>query len=221
MKINIAIDGPSAAGKSTISKRVASELGYRYLDTGAMYRCVALKVYQNKLNAKDEEAIMNILADTKIEFGLSETIYLDGVDVSEEIRKHEISFLASTVSLLPQVRLDLVQRQRKIARLQPGIVMDGRDIGSVVLKDEAQLKIFLTADSHTRAQRRYDELYKKNLDLEFDEVLDQMKKRDLQDSSRKTSPLIKVAEAYEIDSSKLSIEEVVNKIVKLAKEKGA
>lgn len=221
MAINIAIDGPSSAGKSTISKMVAQELGYRYLDTGAMYRCVALKSKLNNIVSDNEEALVKMLKDTCIEFDAERNIYMDKVDVTKEIRENEISFIASTISLLKGVRNELVKRQQSIAKENPGIVMDGRDIGSVVLKDDAQLKIFLTANSDVRAKRRFHELLNQGKPVIYKEIFESIKKRDSQDATRTNSPLIKVEDAIEIDTSHMTIVEVVDKIVVLAKEMGA
>ena len=220
MSINIAIDGPSAAGKSTIAKRIAEMLNYRYLDTGAMYRCVALKAKALEINLNDETRIMEMLKETIISFDSKQNIYLDAVDVSEQIRSKDMSLYASSVSLLKEVREDMVKRQRTIAINQPGIVMDGRDIGSVVLPD-AQLKIYLTASSEVRAMRRYKELIAKDVECDYDEILQDVIKRDIQDTTRKNSPLTKCEDAIEVDSSYMSIEEAVTVIYELALERGA
>ncbi len=220
MKINIAIDGPSAAGKSTIAKKLATLLNYRYLDTGAMYRCVALKAKNLNHNLENEDEIMGMLKETIISFDTMQRIYLDARDVSEEIRSKDISFLASTVSLHKKVRADLVARQQAIAKETPGIIMEGRDIGSVVLK-EAELKIYLVADASVRAKRRYQELTAKGVECDYQEILDDVNRRDLQDINRENSPLIKCDDAVLVDTSYLSIDEVVEKIFSLAKERGA
>jgi len=218
MRINVAIDGPGAAGKSTIAKRLALKFGYRYLDTGAMYRSVALKVLRKGLAIDDEVGIMAMLAETSITFDDKLRVYLDQEDVSDAIRAHDISLCASTVSLLPRVRQDMVRRQQEIAALQPGIVMDGRDIGSVVLPD-AQLKIYLIADSKVRAQRRCDELQAKGQTFDFIQVLKDIETRDYQDMHREHSPLIKCDDAIEVDTSLMSIEEVVQYIANLIEER--
>ena len=218
--INIAIDGPSAAGKSTIAKRLAKMLNYRYLDTGAMYRCVAFKAKALGIELDDERRIMAMLQDTIISFDKERNIYLDGENVSDAIRSKENSLAASTVSLLKEVRADMVRRQREIAEKQPGIIMDGRDIGSVVLP-RAELKIFLNASPEVRAARRYQELQDKNIPCELTEILAEVIQRDKQDSERKNSPLIKCADAIEVDSTSLSIDEVSELIYQLAIEKGA
>ncbi len=220
MNINIAIDGPSAAGKSTIAKIVAKKLNYRYLDTGAMYRCVALKAKKLNLDIKNEGEIMAMLKNTIISFDTSQNIYLDNVDVSSEIRENDISFITSTISLLKKVRTDMVDRQRKIGRDFPGIIMDGRDIGSVVLPD-AELKIFLVADPVVRAKRRFLELQSKGQNCDLDYIIEDINKRDIQDTTRANSPLVKVEDAIEVDTSDLTIQEVADLIVNLAIERGA
>jgi CMP/dCMP kinase len=218
MRINVAIDGPGAAGKSTIAKRLAKRFNYRYLDTGAMYRCVALKAINHQLALDDETGIMQMLSDTSINFDDNLKVYLDHEDVTECIRAHNISLCASTISMLPLVRADMVKRQQAIAHQYPGIVMDGRDIGSVVLPD-AQLKIYLVADSVVRAKRRVEELKARGQDCEFDEVLKDIEFRDQQDMHRQHSPLIKCEDAIEVDTSEMSIDEVVNVIATLIAER--
>lgn len=220
MKINIAIDGPSAAGKSTIAKILATKLNYYYLDTGAMYRCVALKANRLGLKLDNEVEIMAMLENTVISFDYSQHIFLDDEDVSNSIREKDLSLKASTVSLLKDVREDMVNRQRLIAAQTPGIVMEGRDIGSVVLPT-AQLKIFLVANPQKRAKRRYDELMRKGENCDLPEILQDINRRDAQDTTRINSPLIKCADAIELDTSDLSIDEVVKVLFDLAISKGA
>ncbi|MBR2824909.1 MAG: (d)CMP kinase [Solobacterium sp.] len=217
-KINIAIDGPSAAGKSTISKRLAKELNYVHLDTGAMYRCTALKVLQSNISLEDEKAICEMLKDTKIVITPDEKVFLDGVDVSKEIRTDEVSMVASNISQFENVREDLVHRQQEMAK-DKGFIMDGRDIGTVVLKD-AEVKIFLTASVEARALRRYNQ--NKNLGI-LDNDLEKIKKdiaqRDYQDTHREHSPLKQADDAVLVDSSDLSIDEVVETIMNIIKGK--
>lgn len=220
MGINIAIDGPSAAGKSTIAKRLAELLGYRYLDTGAMYRCVALKAKRLRYNLENEKQIMEMLEHTIISFDSEQRVFLDDEDVSEAIRQKEVSFFASTVSRLKEVRADMVSRQQKIASSQGGIILEGRDIGSVVLP-KAELKIFLSASAEIRAQRRYDELIARGEQCDYNEILADVNRRDIQDLTRENSPLIKCDDAVEIDSSTLSIKEISDLIYRLAIERGA
>ena len=217
-KINIAIDGPSAAGKSTISKRLAKELNYVHLDTGAMYRCTALKALQSNISLEDEKAICEMLKDTKIVITPNEKVFLDGVDVSKEIRTDEVSMVASNISQFENVREDLVHRQQEMAK-DKGFIMYGRDIGTVVLKD-AEVKIFLTASVEARVLRRYNQ--NKNLGI-LDNDLEKIKKdiaqRDYQDTHREHSPLKQADDAVLVDSSDLSIDEVVETIMNIIKGK--
>lgn len=217
MKINIAIDGPSAAGKSTIAKRLAKVLKFKHLDTGAMYRCIAYKAHLLDIDISDEKGIAAFLSSTTIDFDSSGKIYLDGIDVTNAIRQKEIAWLASNVSTLLSVREDLVDRQKKFAN-EKGIIMDGRDIGTVVLP-EAEVKIYLTASAKNRAERRYLEMISKDPSITYDDVYQEIIKRDLQDSTREHSPLKKADDAIEVDSTDLSIDEVVNKIIDIIKER--
>ncbi len=215
-KINIAIDGPSAAGKSTISKKLANELNYIHLDTGAMYRCAAFKAIKNNIALDDEEALCEMLDETNIRLTVDGLVYLDDEDVSLLIREDEISKAASDVSKINGVRTKLVSLQQDMAK-DKGIIMDGRDIGTVVLKD-AELKIYLTASCEARALRRYNQ-NKENgiLSNDYETILQDIKDRDYQDMHREHSPLRKADDAIEIDSSDLSIEEVVQKALELVK----
>lgn len=210
MKINIAIDGPSAAGKSTIAKRCAKLLGYSHLDTGAMYRCVAYKAYQLGIDWEDEIKLGEMIDSTKISFDSNGSVYIDGNDVSIEIRKNEMSMGASNVSKHALVREKLVKMQQEIAK-DKGYILDGRDIGTVVLPD-AELKIYLIASSEARADRRIKEYIQKGISFDRDEVIADIEKRDYQDTHRANSPLRKADDAIEIDSSYLTIDEVVLKI---------
>ena len=218
MSKSIAIDGPAGAGKSTIAKRVSSELGFIYLDTGAMYRAVALKAINSGLDTKDQSALAKIIENIDITISHednSQRIFLDNVDVSEAIRTPDISAGASDVAVFQEVRLKLVDLQRKIAA-DKDVVMDGRDIGSYVLPN-ANLKIFLTADVDERARRRYCELVQKGHKVSFDDVKADMIVRDKNDSSRAFAPLVKAVDAIEVDSTALTIDEVVEKIIYLYK----
>lgn len=210
MRINIAIDGPSAAGKSTIAKKCAKLLGYSHLDTGAMYRCVAYKAIQQNISLNDEEKLVSMIDDTKISFDSFGNVFLDGNDVSLVIRTNEMSMGASNVSKFPAVRARLVKLQQEIAK-DKGYILDGRDIGTVVLKD-AELKIFLVASSKARAERRIKEYIEKGISFNEEEIIADIERRDYQDTHREHSPLKKADDAVEIDSSYLSIDEVVNKI---------
>ena len=216
MKINIAIDGPGAAGKSTIAKCLAKKLNYVHLDTGAMYRSTAYKALENHISLEDEEAVCKMLENTKIQLATDGSIFLDGVDVSDKIRTNEISLAASLVSKLANVRRMLVERQQEMAK-EKGFIMDGRDIGTVVLKD-AEVKIYMTATPMARAKRRYDQNIAKNIPTgSIEEIAREIAERDLQDMTRANSPLKKADDAVEIDTSDMSIEEVTERIYDLAK----
>ena len=216
MKINIAIDGPGAAGKSTIAKCLAKKLNYVHLDTGAMYRSTAYKALQNHICLEDEEAVCKMLEHTKIQLLIDGSILLDGEDVSDKIRTNEISLAASLVSKLANVRRMLVARQQEMAK-EKGFIMDGRDIGTVVLKD-AEVKIYMTATPMARAKRRYDQNIAKNIPTgSIEEIAKEIAERDLQDMTRANSPLKKADDAVEIDTSDMSIEEVTEYIYNLAK----
>ena len=216
MKINIAIDGPGAAGKSTIAKCLAKKLNYVHLDTGAMYRSTAYKALQNHICLEDEEAVCKMLENTKIQLATDGSIFLDGEDVSDKIRTNEISLAASLVSKLAKVRRMLVERQQEMAK-EKGFIMDGRDIGTVVLKD-AEVKIYMTATPMARAKRRYDQNIAKNIPTgSIEEIAREIAERDLQDMTRENSPLKKSDDAVEIDTSDMSIDEVTEYIYSLAK----
>lgn len=215
-KINIAIDGPAGAGKSTISKLLASQLGYIHIDTGAMYRAVGLKVLKSNISPHDSRKIVEILNSTDIQIKLvdgKQLVFLDGEDVTEEIRKPEVSMYASDVSKIREVRERLVKMQQDLAK-QKGIIMDGRDIGTYVLPN-AELKIFLTATAEERAKRRFLELKQKGYDVDYYQLLDEIKKRDQNDMTREFAPLRVAEDAIVIDSTSLSIEEVLQKVLEL------
>jgi cytidylate kinase len=208
-KIIIAIDGFSSSGKSTLAKDIAKHLGFKYIDTGAMYRAVALFAKQNGIiNEKgviDEENLQKKLSEINLDFkniNGENHIFLNGMDVEKEIRTLEISELTSQISKLPFVREFLVAKQREIGK-EKGIVMDGRDIGSVVFPD-AEVKFFVTASPEVRAKRRFEELKSKGIETTYEQVLKSLQERDKQDTTRKTSPLIKTDDAIEIDNSNLN-----------------
>lgn len=220
-KIIIAIDGHSATGKSSTAKKVAKHLGYIYLDSGAMYRAATLYFFQNNISLTDAEAVDNALSNIQIEFkkdikGLPVT-YLNGENVEEQIRTMEISGKVSGVSALKPVRIAMVAQQRKLGASK-GIVMDGRDIGSVVFPD-AKLKIFMTASAKIRAERRQKELIEKGDHTPLGEVLNNVMERDEKDSTRAESPLLKVDDAIEIDNSNMTFDDQVQKIINLAETK--
>lgn len=210
MKFNIAIDGPSAAGKSTIAKILAKELNYSHLDTGAMYRCVGYYSKIKGVDQSDEDALAALIDTMDIVIDSMGNVFINGNDVSKEIRENDISMMASNVSAFPVVRKKLVAMQQKIAK-EKGYIMDGRDIGTVVLPD-AEIKIYMVASVEARAQRRYKEYVEKHIPVDYDEIYKDIEKRDYQDMNRETSPLRKADDAYEIDTSQMSIEEVVAKI---------
>mgnify|MGYP000854230473 FL=1 len=211
--IRIAIDGPGGAGKSTIAKLVGNKLGLEYIDTGAMYRAIGLKLNREGIAPEDVSSIRNILENTSIDF-IDGKIILDGDDISDVIRTQEISKLASTYSQIPDVRSKLVDLQRKIAEGK-GVIMDGRDIGTNVLPN-AELKIFLTADPMVRARRRFDELRAKGVVAVFSDIFEEIKDRDFQDMNRKLNPLAQADDAILVDTSDMSIDEVVSTIVAMA-----
>lgn len=219
-KINIAIDGPAGAGKSTIAKIIAESLKITYLDTGAMYRAVALKAIRNGIDTKDEDSLVKMLEDTDISISYEQNnqiVYLDGEDVTKQIRTPDVSIGASNVAVVPQVRIKMVELQRKIAE-ERSVVMDGRDIGTYVLPN-ADVKIFLTASVEVRARRRYNELLEKGTNnISYDDVLKDVIYRDKNDSSRDFAPLKKAEDAIEIDTTELNIDEVVEKIKNIIKE---
>lgn len=210
----IAIDGPAGAGKSTISKKVASELGFVYIDTGAMYRTVGLKAVRCGIDTTDAQGVSSILPRLDIDIrheGVEQHIYLDGENVSDKIRTPEISMAASNVSAIPAVRAAMVDMQRKLAA-NHDVVMDGRDIASFVLPD-AEIKIFLTASVDARAKRRFDELVQKGEEVSYEDVRSDMIQRDKNDSSREVSPLIIAEGAAVIDTSELTLEQSIEKVI--------
>lgn len=211
-KINIAIDGPAAAGKSTISKRVAEQLGYIYIDTGAMYRAVTLHVLKS-----GREVIEN-LDDLDVRFSNDEnrSIYLNGTDVSSEIRSPKVTENVSGISSIQSVREYLVKMQRVIAA-DKGVVMDGRDIGTTVLPD-AELKIYMKASPEIRAQRRLEEERERGVDVDLSTLIQQIIRRDDLDMTRDISPLKKADDAILLDTSHMGIEEVENTIIRMAEE---
>ncbi|MBR2971170.1 MAG: (d)CMP kinase [Clostridia bacterium] len=212
--MKIAIDGPSGAGKSTLAKILASELGITYLDTGAMYRALGLKAYRLGVAANDEPKVKELIGNTSIDVSASEggtQVFLDGEDVSTQIRQHHISKMASDISALQCVRIFMVDLQRKIASLRPS-VLDGRDIGTVVLPN-ADYKFYLTASVEERAHRRYLELLARGENCDEAQIRDDIAKRDYNDMNRQHSPLKKADDAIEIDSTSLSVDEVKDKML--------
>ncbi len=209
--IRVAVDGPSGAGKSTIAKAIAERLSLDYIDTGAMYRAVGYKMLQQGVSLSDEAAIGRLLDTTEIDFCKGDTI-LDGQVISDRIRTQEISRQASDCSALAMVRRRLVQLQRKMGA-QKSVIMDGRDIGTVVFPD-AEYKFFITAAPEERARRRFAELMAKGSETTFDQVLADINQRDYNDTHREVDPLRKAEDAVEIDTTDMTIEEVVEYICK-------
>lgn len=217
--LNIAIDGPSGAGKSTIAKEIAKKLDIIYLDTGAMYRAIGLKAVRLSIDTNDAEGVKSFLDETKIDIEYKDgvqIIYLDGEDVSTAIREHAISKAASNVSKIPEVRLKLVAMQRDIAA-KNNVVLDGRDITSYVLKD-ANYKFYLTATAEERANRRYKELIAKGQDVDYDTILADINDRDYNDTHRDFAPLTRTEDSIFIDSTNLTIEQAIDKILNYIKE---
>ena len=214
-KMNIAIDGPASAGKSTIAKKVAEQLGYIYLDTGAMYRMLTYAALSNEVDLQDEEALHTLLKGIRITFSTAENemqrVFLNDEDVTDSIRSEEVTQNVSLVSSFAKVREEMVARQKSIAR-SGGVVMDGRDIGTVVLPD-AEVKIFMTATAEERALRRYKENIAKGMTTSLEELTEDMKRRDHLDSTRSVSPLKKAEDAIVLDSTHLEIDEVVKQIL--------
>lgn len=218
--IQIAIDGPSGAGKSTMAKLVSKELGILYLDTGAMYRTVALKALKTGVDTKDSTALSEMVADIVIDViyhDEQQKVYLDGEDVTGEIRTPEVTVGSSDVAVVPEVRKKMVELQQEIAKAK-SVVMDGRDIGTHVLPD-ADVKIFLTATPDARAKRRYEELKEKGaLKQSFEELKIDMEYRDQNDSNRKVSPLKKADDAILLDTTELSIKDSVKMILNIVRK---
>lgn len=217
--INVAIDGPAGAGKSTIAKAVAAKLGYIYVDTGALYRTVALSAARKGI-LDDTDKIIEMLGDIEVKLGFADDgtqcVYLNGEEVSSFIRTPEISMGASKVSAIPEVRDFLLDLQRNIAR-ENNVIMDGRDIATVVLP-HANPKIFLTATAECRAKRRYKELLEKGESVRYEEVLADVNQRDYQDSHREIAPLKPTDESIMADTSDLELEESVEMVINMIKE---
>lgn len=216
-KITIAIDGPAAAGKSTIAQEVAKRLNFTYIDTGAMYRAVTLYCLNHQINCQNESEVEKVLNNINIELKPQHIVLLNNQDVSFDIRSREVNANVSYIASYKNVRLFLVEQQRKMA-LHDSIVMDGRDIGSYVLPN-ADVKIFQVASVETRAQRRFLENKQKGIECTLTSILEEVKKRDYIDSHRDFAPLVKANDAIEIDTSNLTINEVVDLVLKIIDEK--
>ena len=218
---SVAIDGPSGAGKSTFAKRIAEELGFLYVDTGAIYRTVGLYAQKNDVDPHDGPAVTALLDSIKIEMRYGDDglqrMYLNGEDVTTDIRQHVISAYASAVSAIPQVREFLLEMQRNFARTNH-VVMDGRDIGTVVLPN-AKVKIYLTAEPEDRARRRYEELIQRGQDADYDTVLKDLIQRDYNDSHRATAPLRQAEDAILLDTTGNTLEQSYELIMRTIKER--
>ncbi|MBR2443954.1 MAG: (d)CMP kinase [Clostridia bacterium] len=218
--MNIALDGPSGAGKSTVAKALAKRLGIIYVDTGALYRTIGLYVRNKGIDKEDEKSVIDCLSEINLNMEFingEQIITLNGVNVGDTIRTGEIAMYASRVSAIPEVRAFLLETQRKIAR-ENSVVMDGRDIGTVILPN-AEVKIFMTASAEARAMRRYKELVAKGEDCTFESVLADINLRDKNDSTRKTAPAIPAEDAVFLDNSDLDIEGTVERAIEIINEK--
>ncbi len=218
--VSIAIDGPAGAGKSTIARQAAKIMGYIYVDTGALYRAIGLFTLENHVDVTQQDQVEGMLSKMEIELAFLEGeqhVFLCGKDVSQEIRTPEVSMAASRVSAVPAIRTFLFDLQRNIAK-KHSVIMDGRDIGTVVLPD-AQLKIFLTASPEERARRRYEELRQNGATDSYEEVLKDLKERDYQDSHREIAPLRPAEDAIEMDTTGLSLQQSVDRVIALIKER--
>lgn len=218
--IKIAIDGPASSGKSTIAKKIAQLYHLVYVDTGAMYRSLTYLALANNISVNDEKEILRLLRNTNITFkkeNNGQLVFVNGEDVTNEIRQHDVTNNVSVVSAYGSVREELVRRQQKMAE-NTGVVMDGRDIGTVVLP-EADVKIFLVASVEERAQRRYLENQEKGIQTDYELLKEEIIARDEYDMSRKVSPLKQAEDAIRVDTSNLSIEEVVNECKKIIEQR--
>ncbi|MBR0381896.1 MAG: (d)CMP kinase [Eubacterium sp.] len=217
---SIAIDGPAGAGKSTIAKAIAEKVGYIYVDTGAMYRAMALYFIRNGIEGTDTERIVSECPNIKVTLGYEDgrqQVFLNGENVTGSLRDEEVGKMASVTSAIPEVRAALLDLQRGLAD-SADVLMDGRDIGTHVLPD-ATLKIYLTASADVRAKRRYDELVEKGIDCDLDQIREDIIRRDRQDMTRKTAPLRQAEDAILVDSSEMSISEVIDTILACLEEK--
>lgn len=213
MGYNVAVDGPAGAGKSTIAKLVAKEKGYIYVDTGAMYRGLAIHFLKKGISAEDKEAVAKACKDAVVSIAYEEgvqQVYLNGENITDMLRTEEVGNMASKTSSIPAVREKLLELQRTLAT-EKDVIMDGRDIGTNILPN-ADVKIYLTASVETRAKRRYDELTEKGENCDFEEIARDIQERDARDMNREIAPLKKADDAVLVDSSDMTIEEVVNTI---------
>ncbi|MBM6853786.1 (d)CMP kinase [Mediterraneibacter glycyrrhizinilyticus] len=218
MGYNVAVDGPAGAGKSTIAKLVAKKMGYIYVDTGAMYRGLAIHFLKKGIDPEEKEAVVEACRDAEVTIGYEsgvQQIYLNGENVTDMLRTEEVGNMASRTSAIPEVREKLLELQRSLAR-EKDVIMDGRDIGTNILPD-ADVKIYLTASVETRAKRRYDELKEKGESCDLEEIARDIKARDERDMTRDIAPLKKAEDAVLVDSSDMTIEEVVSEICSLCR----
>ena len=217
----ITIDGPSGAGKGTVARIVAEQLGWHLLDSGAIYRVLAVAIQHHHIEVEEEEPLIPIAAHLDVQFEISSSgeskVILEGEDVTSSIREEEIGNLASKVAAFPRVREALLRRQRAFS-VPPGLVADGRDMGTVVFKD-APVKVFLTASAEERAERRFNQLKDKGFDVKIERLLADIRQRDERDQNRAVAPLVPAEGALLIDSTDLSIQEVVNKMLSFTNEK--
>lgn len=217
----ITIDGPSGAGKGTVARIVAEQLGWHLLDSGAIYRVLAVAAQHHNISVEDEQSLLPVAANLDVQFQTCNEgegkVILEGEDVSNAIRTEEIGALASKVAAFPRVREALLRRQRAF-KVGPGLVADGRDMGTIVFVD-APVKVFLTASAEERAQRRFNQLKEKGFDVKMTRLLDDIRLRDERDQNRKVAPLVAAEGALIIDSTELSIEEVVGKVLSFSNEK--
>lgn len=213
----VAIDGPAGSGKGTITKKVGEKLGLINIDTGAMFRCVTLNMIQEKVTLEEEEKIKEILKNIKIELKENEEVFLNGINVSQKIREEEVTKMVSPVSVLPMVREKMLILQREMAKGK-NIIMEGRDIGTVVFP-KANVKIYLDASPEERARRRVKQNQEKGMESSYEEVLKNIMERDKRDLSREIAPLKQAEDAIYIDTSDMTVDEVVDKIIKIIQEK--
>lgn len=221
-KIQIAIDGPAGAGKSTIAKIAAEKLGYTYIDTGAMYRALTLKALRQSTDLSSEEAVTTLLKESSIELKPSEQgqlVFLDGINVSDEIRSNEVTSNVSKVAAHATMREIMVELQYEMA-VKGGVIMDGRDIGTAVLP-KAQLKIFMSATVEERARRRFEDNKQRGIDSSFESLKEEIALRDKMDSEREASPLVQAEDAIFVDTTNMNINEAADEILKLASERKA
>ena len=213
----IAIDGPAGAGKSTISKLIAKNLGINYIDTGAMYRAITYKCLKSGIDINDRQKVVDLCSRTEVDF-VDNSIYLDGVRLGEEIRTLEVSSKVSDVAKIPQVREFLLEKQREIGK-RSDVILDGRDVGTHIFPD-TKYKFFLNASAPERGRRRYQELVDKGQTVVLEDIIEDIKKRDYIDSTREVAPLVKADDAIEVDSTSMTIDQVVTYISDMVRRIG-